>query len=113
MSRVGGEQILQEKRNATKRSRSQTGIGGDASRVVEPANDDCVERGIEALDALDRCVNQFERRGVAVRDERGLIGGIHPLCFVGKRSHLVCVTQRQPHKRPTVPVAPFGKVADL
>ena len=58
--------------------------GGDVAGVVEPAHHDGVDRGVVALDALDRRVEQLDRRDLALGDERGLLGGVHPTCVIGE-----------------------------
>ena len=40
--------------------------------------------GVDAFDALDRRLEQLARRHLARRDERRLIGGIHPTGLIGE-----------------------------
>src|SRR6185312_12009859 len=75
---VRGEEILDEERHAAERAVRKIGACGGLAGVVEPADHDCVEGRIDTFYALDRSFEQLARRDLARRDERRLIGRIHP-----------------------------------
>ena len=85
---VSGMPAMLAKRSLRRNGTPLNGPSGSsadaaASRAsVEPAQHDRVDRGVVALDAFDRGVEQFDRRELALGDELGLLGGVHPTCVI-------------------------------
>ena len=84
---VVGEEVLDEERHTAERPVGEIRACRDLAGVVEPADHDRVECRVDSFDALDRRFQKFGGRHVARRDERRLIGRIHPTGLVGKRTH--------------------------
>jgi hypothetical protein len=78
------EQVLQEERHTPERSLGEVSRRCVVARSVEPAQHDRVDRIVVALDAFDGGVEELHRRHLARGDERGLLGGVHPSCVIGK-----------------------------
>ena len=88
--RLPGEarvEVLEQERHPAERAVGKIGVGGDVAGVVEPADHDRVECGVEALDALDRRVEQLARCDLALGDQGGLVDGVHPAGLIGERRH--------------------------
>src|SRR6478736_1373231 len=62
-------------------------VASAPTSVVEPADHHRVKGRIDTFYALDRSFQQLARRHLARRDERRLIGRIHPTGLMGKRIH--------------------------
>ena len=105
-------QVLQQERHAAERSLGQIGPGGDLAGVIEPAQDDGVDRSIELLDPLDRRFGQLERRNVTVGDELGLSRCIEPTGVFGEGSHRPVLPGRQRRLRTVRRDVEMGDWAD-
>ncbi len=75
IARAGGDQVLQEKGHAPKRSGNEL-RRGLCPRALEERDDHGVEFGVDLLDASDGGLDELESRDVARTHELGLGGGI-------------------------------------
>jgi hypothetical protein len=72
---TAGQDILEQERHTGKGARGELGNRGSAG-LLKHGCDDGVERGIQALDALDGGINQLDGSHLAPADELGLGGGV-------------------------------------